>query len=109
MIRFKVRTLDVKYIPSVANPDDDGEYHKPSSKQLQSIIAQLLRKNKLIASLPEILAKTALKRFTAIGRQKYFIDDIETDDHFLHYNKRNIEIDENLWIKMKKGIETLSK
>jgi len=45
------------------------------------LIAQLLR-NKLIASQPEIYARMALKRFTALGRQKYFIDDIETDEYF---------------------------
>lgn len=64
------------------------------------MIAQLIRRL-LIKALPEIYATTALKRFTAVGRQKYFMDDIEIDESFLRSTKRKVEINENLIVMMK--------
>ena len=64
---------------------------------------------RLLKSLPEIYANRALKRFTALGRQKYFMDDVELDDNFLRSNKRQIEIDEKLRILMRRGADVYTK
>jgi hypothetical protein len=84
-------SLDLKFVLNVPyNPKD-----------VKFLIARLL-KRKLIMSLPEIYANTALKRFTALGRQKYFIDDIEYDENFLRSSKRQVCINEKLCIDMRK-------
>ena len=71
VLRVEENHLDLNYILNVKYKKDD----------IKCIIAHLIRK-KLILCQPEIYARMALKRFTAIGRQKYFNDDVETDENF---------------------------
>lgn len=70
-MRVDEHNLDLNF---VFNIDFNGNV-------IQYVISHLIWKY-LVKSQPEIYARMALKRFTAIGRQKYFIDDIETDENF---------------------------
>lgn len=98
VLKIEEHCLDLKRVLNVKYKKND----------IVSLIAQLLRRL-LIKALPEIYANNALKRFTALGRQKLYMDDIETDDNFLHSNKRKVEINEKLCVMMKKVTETILK
>lgn len=96
VVRVEENRLDLKKVLDVPyNPKD-----------IKSFIARLIR-NKLIKCIPELYANTTLKRFTALGRQKYFMDDIETNENFMRSCKRQVEINENLEIIMRKCSGTL--
>jgi len=98
VLKVEEHTLDLKQILNLPYKPDDVRF----------IIARFLRR-RLIKALPELHAMAALKKFTALGRQKYFTEDIETDENFMHSNKRKVEINDNLEILMRKGVETITK
>ncbi|CAI2385661.1 unnamed protein product [Moneuplotes crassus] len=98
VVKVEEHTLDLKYVLNFSQ----------AKNKLHHVIAALLLRL-LIKAIPELKAVNALKKFSSVGRQKYFIDDMEPNANFLHSSKREVEISETLEIYMRKAVETFSK